>query len=166
MEQEILEEEVKEPQKDKKNIILILVVAVVGIIAGTAGTFIGNAISHKVNGKQTPQVVEQKFSENEVAVPLDEFLINLATGKSGEATYIRIELSLLTSSEKNAEVINSSKDLIRDSIINLLRQKDAESILEDQNGVNKLKEELKNQINGDYGSALVREVFITNLVIQ
>lgn len=166
MQEEILEEEVNQPKKDKKNIILIVVVAVVGIIAGTAGTFIGNTISNKVHGKETPPAVEQKFSDSEVTVALDEFLINLAEGKDEEMSYIRIELSLLTTSEKNAEVINTSKDLIRDSVVNKLRQKNAESILAEKNGVNKLKDELKDQINKDYGSALVREVFITNLVIQ
>lgn len=166
MEEEILEEELTQPKKNKKNIILIVVVAIIGVVTGTAGTFIGNTLSNKVHGKEEAPAVEKKFSESEVAVPLDEFLINLAEGKDEEMSYIRIELSLLTTSEKNAEVINTSKDLIRDSVINKLRQKNAESILAEKNGVNKLKDELKDQINKDYGSALVREVFITNLVIQ
>ncbi|MEG2254773.1 MAG: flagellar basal body-associated FliL family protein, partial [Vagococcus sp.] len=107
-----------------------------------------------------------KYNKDEVSVPLEEFLVNLADNKEGETSYIRIEISLLTNNAKNAEIIESNKDLIRDSVINKLRQKEANEILADKNGVNNLKEELRDQINKDYGSALVREVFITNLVIQ
>lgn len=166
MEQDNLEEEPKIKGKDKKSFVIIIIAVVIGIVAGTAGTFIGNMISTKVHGKPTVESVEEKFNENETSVPLDEFLVNLAEGKNGEMMYIRIKLSLLTGSEKNVEIINTSKDMIRDSIVNKLRQKNAENILSDKNGVNNLKKELQEQINTDYGSALVREIFITDLVIQ
>lgn len=173
METEELGEEKKGKKgknKDKKinikSIIMVIVIAVVGVIAGTAGTIIGNKFTHKEEPKTEVLEVEKKYNKDEVSVPLEEFLVNLAEGPNKETSYIRIELSLLTSSSKNAEIITGNNEVVRDSIINKLRQKDGASILTDQNGVNKLKEELRDQINKDYGSALVREVFITNLVIQ
>ena len=159
-------EEVKKKNKANGKIILIVTIAVVAIIAATAGTVLGNILSGKVEPKQKSESVEKKYNKDEVSVPLDEFLVNLADNEAGETSYIRTEVSLLTNNAKNAEIIETNKDLVRDSIINKLRQKDANAILADKNGVNNLKEELRDQINKDYGSALVREVFITNLVIQ
>ncbi|WP_314061249.1 flagellar basal body-associated FliL family protein [uncultured Vagococcus sp.] len=164
-----MDEKVDEQGKTKKankTILLVIVILIIAVGGGAAGTFIGNYFSSKVQGKEVPEEVDQKFSEHEVSVPLDEFLVNLAKSKNNEMPYIKVQLSLMVSSEKNAEVIATSKDLIRDSIINTLRQKEAESILHEKNGVDNLKQEIKEQVNKDYGSALVREVFITNLVIQ
>lgn len=164
-----MDEKVDEQGKTKKankTILLVIVILIIAVGGGAAGTFIGNYFSSKVQGKEVPEEVDQKFSEHEVSVPLDEFLVNLAKSKNNEMPYIKVQLSLMVSSEKNAEVIATSKDLIRDSIINTLRQKEAESILHEKNGVDNLKQEIKEQVNKNYGSALVREVFITNLVIQ
>lgn len=166
MEEHEEQQEQSQPKKGSKTIILVVVVLIVAIGGGAVGTVIGNYVSNKVHSKEVPQEVDQKFSEHEVSVPLDEFLVNLAKSKNNEMPYIKVQLSLMVASEKNAEVIASSKDLIRDSIINTLRQKEAESILHEKNGVDNLKQEIKEQVNQDYGSALVREVFITNLVIQ
>ena len=177
MEPEVIEEEVQVEEgaeavveekkaKPKGKIILIVVILVVGIIAATAGTILGNILSGKVEPKAKSEEVQSKYNKDEVTVPLEEFLVNLADNNDGESSYIRTEVSLLTNNAKNAELIEGNKDLVRDSVINKLRQKDANAILADKNGVNNLKEELKDQINRDYGSALVREVFITNLVIQ
>ncbi|RST96805.1 hypothetical protein CBF35_04325 [Vagococcus salmoninarum] len=162
-----VDEQVIEKKKDKNRLMmLIILVLVVGVISGAAGTFIGNHFFGKVQGSQTTKEVEQKYNDNEISVPLEEFLINLAKSDNGETPYIKIEMSLLTANKKNAETAKASQDLVRDSVINLLRQKQANSILNEEDGVNKLKESLKKQINEDYGSELAREVFITNLVIQ
>ncbi|MBP1042039.1 flagellar basal body-associated FliL family protein [Vagococcus sp. BWB3-3] len=163
---EKIDEQHDKPKKRNKTMLLVIAVLIIAIGGGAVGTFIGNYFSNQVHGKEVPEEVDQKFSEHEVSVPLDEFLVNLAKSKNNEMPYIKVQLSLMVSSEKNAEVIATSKDLIRDSIINTLRQKEAESILHEKNGVDNLKQEIKEQVNKDYGSALVREVFITNLVIQ
>lgn len=163
---EKVDEQQKKPKKGNKTILLVVVILIIAVGGGAAGTFIGNYFSSKVQGKEVPKEVDQKFSEHEVSVPLDEFLVNLAKSDTNEMPYIKVQLSLMVTSEKNAEVIATSKDLIRDSIINTLRQKKAESILHEKKGVDNLKQEIKDQVNQDYGSALVREVFITNLVIQ
>lgn len=162
------EQETSGNSKKKINtkIILIVTISIVCVVAATAGTILGNMLSGKDRDKGQVEAVEKKYNKDEVSVPLEEFLVNLADNKEGETSYIRIEISLLTNNAKNAEIIESNKDLIRDSVINKLRQKEANEILADKNGVNNLKEELRDQINKDYGSALVREVFITNLVIQ
>ncbi len=180
MEPEVLEEEKKveeqsveetvSEEKEKKSskgkIILVVVIGVVCVFAATAGTIIGNLVTGKSQFEVASVEVQKKFNKDEISVPLEEFLVNLADGEDGETSYIRTEVSLLTNNAKNAEIIETNMDLIRDSVINKLRQKGAAEILADKNGVNNLKEEIKDQINKDYGSALVREVFITNLVIQ
>lgn len=163
---EEVEVEKKKDSGIKSKAILMTIISVICLIAATAGTVLGNMLSGKAQTKEKTEEVQTKYNKDEISVPLDEFLVNLADSQDGETSYIRTEISLLTNNAKNAEIITTNKDLIRDSVINKLRQKEATEILADKNGVNNLKEELRDQINKDYGSALVREVFITNLVIQ
>lgn len=161
-----VEEDTKKKKKPNGKVMLIITIAIVCVLAATGGTVLGNMLINKSEPKEKSEPVENKYNKDEVSVPLDEFLVNLAPNEEGETSYIRTEISLLTNNAKNAEIIETNKDLIRDSVINKLRQKEASAILADKNGVNNLKEELRDQVNKDYGSALVREVFITNLVIQ
>ncbi len=147
----------------KKRLWIVLLVLVVAAAGSLAGIFIGGKILP--NEDKTTKIVK-KMNEDEVVVPLDEFLVNLATDDSSEDQYIKVKISLLVPNKDSSDLVQSSVALIRDSVINLLRKKTSSTILKDENGVNNLKTELKNQINTAYGSNIVQEVFITDLVIQ
>ncbi|MGO2084105.1 flagellar basal body-associated FliL family protein [Vagococcus sp.] len=168
-------EEIQEQEKDtgeetekkpvSKLILLIVVVLIVGIVGGTLGTFIGNKLSDKPHAKQTEHI-SGKISEEQASIPLDEFLVNLSQDKNGEDSYIKIQLSLLVPAKVGEKEVEKNKDVIRDSVVNTLRKKEATSILEDTKGIETLKTDLKEEINQANSSSLVKEVFITNLVIQ
>lgn len=165
--QEVEETEVPiEKKGHSKMILLLVVVLVVGVIGGTAGTFIGNLFSNKKAKTEEVDHISGKISNDQDSIALDEFLVNLAPSKTGEDEYIKISISLLVPAKVGEKEVEKNKDVIRDSIVNTLRKTQAESILNDSKGVESLKVELKEAINKANNSSLVKEVFITNLVIQ
>ena len=97
---------------------------------------------------------------------MEEFLVNLAQGEKGKDQYIRVTLSLLVGGEKDSAEITKNVAVIRDSIVNTLRQKKSEDILGSAEGVANLKSELRDTLNQSYGKTIVGEVFITDFVIQ
>lgn len=96
---------------------------------------------------------------------MNKFLVNLATDGSGSQKYISIKISLVIP-KSDASQVKKNNALIRDSVINVLRQKRESDILSGENAVPQLKQELKNTINQNYGKNIVSEVFITDMVIQ
>ena len=152
-------------KKSLKIIIIVFGVLVLAIVGGAVGTYVGNRFFASKEAK--PEVATTaKRTGDEVTVPLDEFIINLAKEKNGETPYIKVQISVLTNNPKNEALITNNIALIRDSIINTLRKMKADDILNEDAGVKNLKENLKAEINEDYGTELVSEVYITNLVIQ
>jgi flagellar FliL protein len=142
---------------------LILVLAVVGSVIGTVVTtkFLlppttGVQVAEK-EGKPT-------VSEDQTIVPLDEFVVNLAKSE-GNQQYIRVNLSVLIE-EKDSEDFTKNVALVRDSIVNVLRQKKASDILDTPEGLAQWKAELKETINHAYGTEIVSDVYITDLAIQ
>ena len=152
-------------KKSLKLIVIVLGVLVLAIVGGAVGTYIGNHFFAAKEAKPEAATTEKRSGE-EITVPLKEFIINLAQEKGGATPYIKVEMSVLSNNPKNEEVINKNIPLIRDSVVNSLRQKKAEEILIEKAGFKNLKENLKKEINEDYGSELISEVYITNLVIQ
>ena len=161
----------KEPKPKKENklpILLVLIIAVLAIGGSVGGTLIAN----KFLSVKSTETAEQKdgtsskISEDEAIVAMDEFLVNLAQGKAKNQQYIRIKISLLTRNSKDSENLTKNIAVARDSVVNILRQKKAEDILSAADSVNNLKKQLKEAINTEYGTDIVKEVFITDLVIQ
>ncbi|WP_414840638.1 flagellar basal body-associated protein FliL [Enterococcus saccharolyticus] len=143
---------------------LILILAVVGSVIGTVVTtkFLlppttGVQVAEKEEGKPT-------VSEDQTIVPLDEFVVNLAKS-DGNQQYIRVNLSVLIE-EKNSEDFAKNVALVRDSVVNVLRQKKASDILDTPEGLAQWKTELKETINNAYGVEIASDVYITDLAIQ
>lgn len=162
-------EEVVIKKKDRSAIVLpvILILAIIGSIIGTLVTskFILPVQSTQA---QTNSVMNGsgKVSDEQVIVPLDEFVVNLAKEDQATGEYIRVTLSLLVSSEKDSTALQKNVALARDSVVNVLRQKKAADILDAEDGIKNLKKELQETINDDYGKAIVQEVYVTDFVIQ
>lgn len=164
------QEELAQQEKKKKEINigvvlpLILVLAVVGSVIGTIVTmkFILPPQTVQVSAKTTGT---GKIEDDQIVVPLDEFLVNLAK-ESDQQQYMRITISVLVDDEGDSAEVEKNMALIRDSIVNVLRQKKASDILDAPEGFGEWKKELKDAINADYGKDIIRDVFITDYVIQ
>ncbi len=161
---------------EKKSVNLIVLLPIVAILA-IAGSIVGTIITNKfitppvANGQGIEaQGIEAqgsaKITEDQVITPMDEFLVNLAQGDKEKPEYIRITLSLLTGGEKDSAEITQNVAVIRDSIVNTLRQKSSTDILSGAEGVANLKTQLRDSINEAYGKSIIVEVFVTDFVIQ
>ncbi|MGX7233612.1 flagellar basal body-associated FliL family protein [Enterococcus italicus] len=160
--------ETKPKKETKLSIVLIVIVAVLAIGGSVGGTVIANQflVTKNTAGTKESTTSSEKISEDEVIVAMDEFLVNLAQGKSNTKQYIRVKMSLLTNNETDSEKLTKNIAVARDSVVNILRQKKSEDILSAADSVSNLKKQLKEAINTEYGTNIVKEVFITDLVIQ
>lgn len=160
--------EAKPKKETKLSILLIVIVAVLAIGGSVGGTVIANQflVTKNTAGTKESTTSSGKISEDEVIVAMDEFLVNLAQGKSNTKQYIRVKMSLLTNNETDSEKLTKNIAVARDSVVNILRQKKSEDILSAADSVSNLKKQLKEAINTEYGTNIVKEVFITDLVIQ
>lgn len=160
--------ETKPKKETKLSIVLIVIVAVLAIGGSVGGTVIANQflVTKNTAGTKESTTSSGKISEDEVIVAMDEFLVNLAQGKSNTKQYIRVKMSLLTNNETDSEKLTKNIAVARDSVVNILRQKKSEDILSAADSVSNLKKQLKEAINTEYGTNIVKEVFITDLVIQ
>ena len=97
---------------------------------------------------------------------LDEFLVNLAKEDNQEQQYMKVNLSILVADEEKSTEATKNVAVIRDSVVNLLRQQKASGILSSAESVPNLKKALKETINQEYGSEIAKDVYVTDLVIQ
>ena len=161
------EETIVKEKKDHSTIVLpvILILALVGSIIGTIVTTKYILPPESAQAQSAPTSTG-KISEDQVIVPLEEFVVNLAKEEKGSEQYIRVTLSILVANEKESEELQKNMALVRDSVVNVLRQKKAEDILNAEDGVKNLKKELQDVINEAYGKMIIQEVYVTDFVIQ
>jgi flagellar FliL protein len=160
-------EEKEEKSKEKGvNLFLLIPILLVIVIGGTiGGTLVTN---HFLVGEkpETETVKTKGIATDEAIVALDEFLVNLEKEDKEEQQYMKVNLSILVDNEEKSEEVTKNVAVIRDSVVNLLRQKKASDILSSAESVPNLKKELKEAINHEYGSGIITEVYVTDLVIQ
>lgn len=165
----------KQPKQttEKKQVSLLIIVPIIAILAvvgSIAGTILTNKfitpmiVVNKVEGNQSTG--SGKISEDQVIVPMEEFLVNLAKDGEKKTEYMRITMSVLTNSEEDSLELTQNIAVVRDSIVNSLRQKTSGDILDTPESIASLKLELREVINNAYGKGIVGEVYITDFVIQ
>lgn len=162
----------KEAQKDKEKkglnlVILIPVLLLIAVGGSIGGTILTN---HFLTGEKTASAETEKesskISSEEAIVALDEFLVNLVKENGQEQQYMKVNLSILVADEDQSAEATKNVAVIRDSVVNLLRQQKASDILSAADSVPNLKTALKEAINKEYGSSIAKEVYVTDLVIQ
>lgn len=166
MAKEKKEKKEKDPDKPKSPLIWIVLAVVLAVVGSVGGAFIATKMIAKPAEPKVVVAEPTRVSGEEVLVEMDEFLVNLAKNGNSDPQYIRVKLSLLTENEKSGEELTKNIAVARDSVVNVLRQKKADEILNAADSVTNLKKQLQETINNEYGSDIVKEVFVTDLVIQ
>ncbi len=142
---------------------IILIFAIGGSVGG------GAYVAAKFFNNNTSEAATKSaatVSEKQKIVGVKKFLINLASSNSNEQQYAQLTISLLVANEDDSTAVNKNVALVRDSVINVLRQKKASDILGAADSIPRLKNELKDTINRAYGEKIVQQVYITDLVVQ
>lgn len=144
-----------------KIILIGLVMAILGVGGGALGSFL--------TSDKALAFIQQAEEEEPVvytAVPYSEFLINLKPTAKNDKSFLRIAFTFSVAGEENATYLTDNEAKIRDAIIALLRQKTAETIFAEAEGALIIKEEIKAQMNQLVGNDSVKEVFVTDMVMQ
>lgn len=105
-----------------------------------------------------------KTDGGEFTASLDEFVVNLKPEGSIKH-YLKVTLALMYTEEDHGGVIESSINKIRDAIITNIRTRTYGEVLDDTNGL-VFKEDVKKSINAALGEDLIKDIYITDLIIQ
>ncbi len=150
--------------KGKVQVILLTVLVIVCILGLVA--FVG--VNYGADIKEMMHKEPEKSETKPFYVPMEKLVISVDSDKT--IYYMMTELSLETGSEQSMEQINYYMPVIRNVFVKSLSQRDFKSMRHYLKDINKLQNELYEELSGvleKYEIAgIVDKVLITKLVIQ
>lgn len=163
----------EEPKKGgKKKLIVIIVAVLVLLLAG------GGAGYYFLVFKPKQEEAKRKEEESKAAslikpapedvkigpmVEIKEFVVNIIG--SDTPHYVKASLSLELDRDTTMDEVNKRMPQIRDAILLLIGNKTFEE-LQDIQGKNQVKAELKSKINSFLKTGKVNNVYLTDFVVQ
>lgn len=151
-------EEEQAPKKKGKNFILIIIIAV-AVIAGGAGAF----FFFTKSGSEKAQKKGETKAEEGVTFALEPFIVNLSD-PSG-TRFLKVSLQLELAGPTVVEKAKAKTPQIRDAIITLLTAKTSDALISPE-GKLQLKDEINIRINQILGENSVKNVYLTDFVMQ
>jgi flagellar FliL protein len=168
------EENKEEPQKGGKKKLIIIIAAALVLLLGLGG----GGYYFLVHKPKQAELKRKQEEESKAAalikpvpeeanigpmVEIKEFVVNIL----GEDTphYVKASLSLELDKETTLEEVNKRMPQIRDAILLLIGNKTFEE-LQDIQGKNQVKAELKSKINSFLKSGKVNNIYLTDFVVQ
>ncbi|BCO08539.1 flagellar basal body-associated protein FliL [Desulfolithobacter dissulfuricans] len=160
----------QEESGSKKKLIIIIAAALVVLLLGGGAAFYFLVLKKPPPEEKTPEqkvelAVPAATEEADIGPMLDikEFIVNII---SEEGThYVKAALTLELNNEVALEEANKRLPQIRDAIILLISNKTFEE-LQDLQGKKQLKAELKSKINSFLKSGKVKNIYLTDFVVQ
>lgn len=153
------------PKKKGNKLVLILAFILLAAAFGFGGSYLANKYILPKKA-ETAKNNKTTISKDEVLVPISKFVVNLSGNSNNNYQYIRLKVSCLVADKDASENLTKSMPLVRDSVISVLNSKTANDLLDANEGINNLKTAIKDKINQEYGQTIVKQVYITDLVIQ
>jgi len=168
------EEKVEKSEGGGNKLILIIIVVLLLlllVIGGVVAYFLLSGDNPDQVAQQDVKKVEQKIEKpkNTEALeigpiyPLDPFTVNLKS--SGATRYLKCTIDLELDSPDTQPELDKMKPMIRDMIIRILSSKTVPEI-STAKGKEKLKEEIKKNLNARLATGEIRNVYFTAFVIQ
>lgn len=148
--------ETREKKRDLDKAIIIALLAAILIIVLAIGYLV---VSDK--NITIPNIFE---SDGEYTYVLDEFVVNLKS-EDNSSSYLKIKIALMFTDEKDGKDLDSNVNKIRDIVISNLRARTAKELMENQS-VELLKEDIKEDINTSLNKMIVQDVYITDIIVQ
>lgn len=106
-----------------------------------------------------------KAEASEIAVPLDEFLVNLSSEPNRQPV-VRVEMTVTSTDESIKEVVTTDIAKIRDAVIHVISSETTESILAESDGEFEIKGKVRNRINHVLGKEIIEDVYVTDILLQ
>lgn len=104
---------------------------------------------------------EESRSTTEFTYPMKEITINLKDGDR----YLKTEIALGYGLEKDLKMIQVNELELRDTIIDILRNKSMKDIMPVEK-TDALKDEIKKQLNQCFDQEIITDIYITEFLIQ
>jgi len=154
--QEKAPEEETGSKKSKKKLILIIGIAVVAVALAAGGFFM-------MKGHGGKEKKEDAKVEEGVMFSLDPFVVNL--NDAAGTKFLKVSIQLELSGPALMEKAKQKSPQLRDAIITLLTSKTSESLFPPE-GKLQLKDEINARMNQILGPNTVKNVFLTDFVMQ
>lgn len=143
-------------------IMSILVLLIAGVILGRTvfsdGIEEDNSVGFFGNGENDPV---------ETQIELEQFLVNISGDSYNSNSILRMDLTLSSNYEDAEEIMSENIPKIRDAVIHVVSTHSPETIFEKNETEHFLiKEELKTRINESLDEEVIKEVFITDIIMQ
>lgn len=137
-------------------IVILLVLAIV--LLGVIGYF-------TIFGGDSSQITSIFSSEEEHTYLLEEFTVNLRTEEDNGRNYVKTQIALMYTDNKQEDILAHNTIKIRDTIITQLRILTSEELLDGENTSN-LKVDLVESINTALGEDIIKDVYFSDLIVQ
>lgn len=143
----------------KKGSPMMIIMAVFAVIVLGAAFMMVQKASAKQKGGEVKKV------EKGPVMTLDEFLVNLSDPGSDHFLKVTVGLELDKEKGKTAESLKEQTPEIRDAILTSLSSETRDRIAP-ESGREKLKAQIKKNVNDALGEEDVKNVYFTNFVTQ
>lgn len=147
------------PKKGKKKMMLIIIIAVVALGLAAGGFF----VVPKLMGGGGKEKKEEAKAEEGVMFSLDPFVVNL--NDPGGPKFLKVSIQLELAGPALMEKAKQKTPQLRDAIITLLTSKSSESLFPPE-GKLQLKDEINARMNQIMGANTVKNVYLTDFVMQ
>jgi len=152
----LMETEEISKKKGKGKLMIIILLVIILILISVVGYFL-------VTGKQISDITKAFESHEEYTVLLDEFVVNLRS-ENGTKNYLKVEVALMYTDDKQTKTIDKNVNKIRDVIIRNMRSKTSGEI--DGENTATIKKELIGDINSELKGNIIKDVYFANMIIQ
>lgn len=153
------EEEGQEPKKKKGKKLILIVIIAVAVIAGGVGAF----LFFTKAGSDKAAKQEAAKAEDGVTLALEPFVVNLSDPTG--TRFLKVSLQLELSGPAVMEKAKTKSPQIRDAVITLLTAKTSDALISPE-GKLQLKDEINIRINQILGENSVKNVYLTDFVMQ
>jgi len=158
---EKLEEETKKSKKKTGKGLIVIIIVVVAVLVGGGGAFF--FLSKSGGDKAQKKDKEDMKKDESVMFALDPFVVNL--NDQGATKFLKVSMQLELSNPLTLESAKGKTPQIRDAIINLLTSKTSDSLMSPE-GKLQLKDEINLMANQILGNNTVKNVYLTEFVMQ
>lgn len=152
----------KETGKDTNLKKIVIIVSVLLVLSISSLAAIG------LKSGKAKEVVEAVMNPTvETTVPMNEFLVNLTPKNNTRTSFLKIELSLYSLNKDAEMVLTEATPKIRDAVISVLQTQAPETIFDkEESGSLAVKNKLLQKVNQVLEEPIVKDIYITNLVVQ
>ena len=145
------------PKKNNKKMLMIIIVAVVAVALAAGGFFL---VPKLIGGKEKK---EEAKSEEGAMFPLEPFVVNL--NDPGGPKFLKVSIQLELAGPSLMEKAKQKSPQLRVAVITLLTSKSSESLFPPE-GKLQLKDEINARMNQILGANTVKNVYLTDFVMQ